>query len=62
MNGYLEILARKKTPSRNGKITLSLTDVGKSYLSPELFMSKICLLTLFAKIKFSRSFKNLDLQ
>ena len=52
----LEILA-KKTPSRNGKITLPFTDVGKSSFSPELFMSKIRLLTLFAKIKFSRFFK-----
>ena len=40
--------------SRNGKITLSFTDAGKSCPSCEFLMWQICLLTLFAKIKFSR--------
>ena len=39
--------------SRNGKITLSFIDVGKLCLSREFFTSLICLLMLFAKIKFS---------
>ena len=46
--------------SRNGEITMSTTDIGKSYPSREIFRSLVCLLTLFAKIKFSRKF--LDLQ
>ena len=47
-------------PSRNGKITLLFSDVGKSCLSREIFTSLICLLILFAKIKFSRKFPNLQ--
>ena len=43
---------------RNGVISLSFTDIGKSCLSPELLPSQICLLTLFPKIKFSRKFPN----
>ena len=45
--------------SRNCKITLSFIDIGKSCLSREFFTSLICLLMLFAKIKFSRKFPNL---
>ena len=45
---------------RNGKITLSTTDIGKSYPSSETFQSQVCLLTLFAKIKFSLKFPNLQ--
>ena len=37
-----------------------LTDIGKSYPSCEFLTSKICLLTLFAKIKLSRKFPNLQ--
>ena len=37
-------------PSRNGKTTLSFTDICKSCLSCELWVSQICLLKLFAKI------------
>ena len=44
----------KIEPSRNGEITLSFTDVGKSCTSREFF------LTLFAKIEFSRKFSNLQ--
>ena len=50
----------KIKPSRNGKITLSFIDIGKSCLSREFFTSLICLLMLFAKIKFSRKFPNLQ--
>ena len=47
----------KIKPSRNGEITLSFTDIGISCLSREFLTSQICLLTLFAKIKFSRNFR-----
>ena len=50
----------KIKPSRNGGITLSFIDGGKSCLSREFSMSQICLLMLFAKIKFSRKFPNLQ--
>ena len=40
------------------EITLSFTDKDKSCLTGELLTSQICLLTLFAKIKFSRKFLN----
>ena len=46
--------------SRNGKITLSFIDIGKPCLSREFFTSLICPLLLFAKIKFSRKFSNLQ--
>ena len=36
------------------------TDIGKSYPSCEFLTSQICLLTLFAKIKLSRKFPNLQ--
>ena len=50
----------KIKPSRSGKITLSFIDIGKVYLSRDFFTSLICLLMLFAKIKFSRKFPNLQ--
>ena len=50
----------KIKPSRNGKINMSFIDIGKSCLSHEFFTSLICLLMLFAKIKFSRKFPNLQ--
>ena len=37
--------------SRNGKITLSITDIGKSCTSCEFLAPEECLLTLFAKNK-----------
>ena len=46
--------------SQNGEVTLSLTDIGKSCPSREFKTSLICILTLFAKIKFSRKFSNLQ--
>ena len=42
--------------SRNGEITLSITDIGKSCTSREFLEPQEHLLTLFAKIKLSRKF------
>ena len=51
----------KIKPSWNDEITLSLIDIGKSCLCRgEFLASQICLLTPFAKIKFSRKFQNLQ--
>ena len=44
--------------SRNDEITLSFTDVCKSGPGREFLTSQICLLTLFAKIRFSQKFPN----
>ena len=49
----------KIKPSRNGEITLSFTDIGKSCPSRILLTRKYDL-TPFAKIKFSRKFPNLQ--
>ena len=46
--------------SRNAEITQSFTDIGKSCPSREFLASQICLLKLFAKIKFSRKFPDLQ--
>ena len=46
----------KIKPSRNGEITLSFTDIWESYPSHEIVTLQKCLLTLFAKTKFSRKF------
>ena len=46
--------------SRNAAITLSFTNMRKSWPSREFLASQICLLTLFAKIKFSRRFPDLQ--
>ena len=35
---------------------LGITDIGKSCPSRDVLMSQISILTLFAKIKFSRNF------
>ena len=45
---------------RNGKITLSLTDVGKSCPSREFLRWQICYLMQFAKIKLSWKVLNLQ--
>ena len=50
----------KIKPSPNCNITLSFTDVGKSCHSRKFLTSQICLLTLFAKIKFLTKFPNLQ--
>ena len=47
----------KKTSHEMTKL-LSFTDVGKSCPSRKFFTWKICLLTLFMKIKFSQNFPN----
>ena len=54
----LRIYFVKIKPPRNDEINLSFTDIGKSCISPEFFMSQIWPLTLFAKIKFLRKFPN----
>ena len=46
----LRICFVKLNPSRNGKITLSLTDIRISCTRSEFLTSKTCLLMLFAKI------------
>ena len=48
--------------SRNGEIILSFTDIGTfvHHAAVAIFTSQICLLTLFAKVKFSRKFPNLQ--
>ena len=50
----------KIKPSRIGDITLLFTDIGKSCSVQDFYTSQMCLLTLFAKIKFSRKFPNLQ--
>ena len=40
---------------RNGEITLSFTDIGKSCPSSEFLTLQICLLMLNLKTKFSKS-------
>ena len=47
-----------KTPAK-WQITLSFVDICKPCLGREFFTSLICLLMLFAKIKFSRKIPNL---
>ena len=46
--------------SRNAENALSVTDIGKSCPICEFFASQICLLTLFARIKFSQNFPDLQ--
>ena len=49
--------------SRNREITLlSITDIGKPCPSREILTSLVCLLTLFAKIIFSRKFPDSQYQ
>ena len=50
----------KVNSSRKGEITLLFTDIGKSCPSSKFLMSQLCLLKLFAKIKFSLKFPNLQ--
>ena len=47
----------KIKPTRNGKITLSFIDICKSCLNREFVTSLMCLLMLFAKMKYSRNFR-----
>ena len=50
----------KIKPSRNDKLTLSFINTGKSCIKRDFFTSLMCLLKLFANIKFSRKFPNLQ--
>ena len=50
----------KIQPSRIGYITLWFTYIGKSCHDRDFFTLQMCLLTLFAKIKFSRKFLSLQ--
>ena len=45
----------KTKSSRNGDITLSFIDIGKSCPSRNFLTAHICVLTLFVNIKFSRT-------
>ena len=44
--------------SRNGKITQSINDIGKSCSSCLIGTAQVCLLKLFAKIKLSQKFRD----
>ena len=55
MRSFLKIKS-----SQNCEITLSFTDIEKSCPSREFLALQICLLTLFAKIKLSRKFPDLQ--
>ena len=60
-SGKIGIFARfgsfvRMKPSRNGEITLSFTDVGKSCPSREFLTWHLCILTLFAKKKILAKF------
>ena len=50
----------KINPSRSAEVTQLFTDIGKSCPSHEFLALQICLLMLFAKIKFSQKFPNLQ--
>ena len=50
----------KMKTSRFRAITLLFTDIGNPYHSRDFSPSQICLLSLFANIKFSRKFPNLQ--
>ena len=54
-----EVLCQIKS-SQYGEITLLFVNMAKSCPSHEYLMSQIYLLTLFAKIEFSRKFLNLQ--
>ena len=50
----------KTKSSRNGDITLSFIDIGKSCPCRNFLTAHICVLTLFVNIKLSRKFPNLQ--
>ena len=45
---------------QNGEITLSFTDIVKTSPSRKFLVSQKCYSTLFAKMKFSRKFRDLQ--
>ena len=49
----------KIKPSRNGEITLSFTDEGKSFSGREFLASQICIISPFAKIKLTQKIVNI---
>ena len=49
----------KIKPLRNAQISLSFTDLDKSFHSRNFLMWQICLLTLSGEIKFSQKISNL---
>ena len=51
---------KKIESSQNGEITLLFVNMAKSCLSHDFLMLQICLLTLYAKIKFLQKFPNLQ--
>ena len=52
MRGFVKV-----KPSRNGEITLSVTDIGQLCPSRQCLMLQICLLMLFTKIcEFPKKF------
>ena len=50
----------KMKSSRNGKITLPFTNIGKSCPSHKFLSSQICLKSISAKIKLSQTFPDLQ--
>ena len=56
MRSFVKIIS-----SRMGEITLPFTDIGILRHCHEFLMSKKSILTLFAKIKFTRKFQNLQI-
>ena len=49
---FAEAEFRENNTLRNGENSLSFTDIGKACQCREFFTWQICLLTIFAKIKF----------
>ena len=56
---FLRIFLKIKS-LRNAEITLLFTDIGKSCHSCDFFVSQIGILTLFAEIKLSQKFHDLQ--
>ena len=50
----------KIKPSRNGEISLPFTGLGKSCFSREFLLSQICLLRIFANLKFPKKCLNIQ--
>ena len=58
--GFIFPKLRENKTLTNREITLSFTEIGKSRPCRKFLTAQICVLTLFAKIKFSRKFPNLQ--
>ena len=59
MKLHIREVSRKKNPRKMAK-SLSFTDIGTPCPSREFLMQQICLLSLFAKIKFSQKVPDLQ--